>query len=121
MYGYDSELIQAILSILANAQDILIHKEEKVIQIKTEEDEQYIHLTIHDSGGGIPENLMKNIFEPYFTTKHKSQGTGMGLYSAYVIITNRMGGEISAINEQFFYQNQSYFGAKFILKIPKAI
>jgi len=121
IHSYDSELIQAILSILTNAKDILIHKKEKIIQIKTEEEREYIYLTIHDSGGGIPEGFMKKIFEPYFTTKHKSQGTGMGLYSSYIILTSRIGGEITAINEEFFYENKRYFGAKFILKIPKDI
>ena len=119
MYGYDSELIQAILSILTNAKDILIHKDAKIIQIKASEMEDYIYLTIHDSGGGIPEEFMKKIFEPYFTTKHKSQGTGMGLYSAYTIITNRMNGEITVANEEFIFENQHYFGAKFIFKLPK--
>jgi len=121
IHSYDSELIQAILSILTNAKDILIQKEAKIIQIKTEEEEKYINVTIHDSGDGIPEAFMKKIFEPYFTTKHKSQGTGMGLYSSYIILTSKIGGEISVTNEEFFYKDKKYFGAKFILKIPKAI
>jgi PAS domain S-box-containing protein len=121
MHGYESELIQALLNILNNAKDILLLQEKRIIQIKTIDLESDIEITIHDNGGGIPDEIIKNIFEPYFTTKHKLQGTGMGLYSSYIIVTNRMGGEITAINEEFFYENKRYFGAKFILKIPKDV
>lgn len=119
MYGYDSELIQAILNILTNSKDVLIQKEERLIQIKTEELGEYVIITICDNGGGIPEEFMKKIFEPYFTTKHKSQGTGMGLYSTYTIINNRMNGSIKVTNDEFFVGDKRYFGAKFTIKVPK--
>lgn len=118
MYGYDSELIQAILSILSNAQDILIQKEKKIIQIKTEDNEKNIIITIHDSGGGIPEHFMKNIFEPYFTTKHKEQGTGIGLYMSNQIITKHLKSEITVQNVKYTYLKKEYKGAEFCIIIP---
>ena len=121
IYGYASELIQAILNILNNAKDILVQQETRIIQLKTIDFRNYVEITIQDNGGGIPDEIIKNIFEPYFTTKHKSQGTGMGLYSSYIFIANKMDGEITAINEEFFYDEQKYYGAKFILKIPKNV
>ncbi|MBI3873582.1 MAG: PAS domain S-box protein, partial [Arcobacter sp.] len=120
IYGYDSELIQAILNILTNAKDILVLSEARIIKIETKDiGAEMIELTVSDSGGGVPEEIMKNIFEPYFTTKHKSQGTGMGLYSSYNIVVNRLEGDLCVKNIEFMYQEKRYFGAKFILKIPK--
>lgn len=121
IYGYSSELMQAILNILNNAKDILVQQETRIVQLKTIEFRNYVEITIQDNGGGIPNEIIKNIFEPYFTTKHKSQGTGMGLYSSYIFITNKMDGEINAINEEFFYNEQKYYGAKFTIKIPKNV
>jgi PAS domain S-box-containing protein len=121
IYGYSSELMQAILNILNNAKDILVQQETRIVQLKTIEFRNYVEITIQDNGGGIPDEIIKNIFEPYFTTKHKSQGTGMGLYSSYIFITNKMDGEINAINEEFFYNEQKYYGAKFTIKIPKNV
>ena len=119
IYGYDSELLQAILNILTNAIDILSDKEDRAILIETKDMGLMCEILIADSGGGIPSDLMEKIFEPYFTTKHQSQGTGMGLYSTYDIVTNRLKGEIRASNSQFNIGESYYFGAQFVLKIPK--
>jgi PAS domain S-box-containing protein len=119
LYCYDSELIQAILNILTNSKDALQNKDEKIIRIRTKENKYTIELTIEDSGGGISDEIMKNIFEPYFTTKHKSQGTGMGLYNSYNIVVNRLDGELSASNSEFEHNGKKYFGAKLTIIIPK--
>ena len=119
MYGYSNEFIQAILNILNNAKDILLLQDKRIIQIKTFDIGTDVEIVICDNGGGIPDEIIRNIFEPYFTTKHKSQGTGMGLYNSYIIITNKMNGEINATNDEFIVDNKKYFGAKFTIKIPK--
>lgn len=72
-------------------------------------DEKVI-LTIEDNAGGIDNNLLNKIFDPYFTTKHSSQGTGLGLYMSYKIIVESLHGKLNVINTNK--------GAKFIIEIP---
>jgi signal transduction histidine kinase len=57
-----------------------------------------ICVTISDDGGGMPEDIIDKIFEPYFTTKGEDKGTGIGLYMCKTIIEKNMGGSISAAN-----------------------
>ncbi len=72
-------------------------------------------MTIKDNAGGISNQAMPRIFEPYFTTKHKSVGTGIGLSMAYKIITEQHQASIEASNETFEYQKQTYTGACFTI------
>ncbi len=65
-------------------------------------------LSVEDNGGGIPEDILPRLFDPYFTTK--DQGSGIGLYMAKMIIERNMEGRISASN----IEN----GARFTLSIP---
>jgi len=84
------ELSQVIINIINNAIDILVKKSDpvKTIEIDLKQDDHNITITIEDNGGGISEKTMAHIFEPYFTTKHKAVGTGVGLYMSYDIIVN---------------------------------
>jgi len=113
IYGYKRELLQVILNILNNAQDVLIDKKIQVplVQLLLSENEQSIYIMIHDNGGGIPEAIINKIFDPYFTTKHESVGTGIGLYMSKKIITTHFNGTLEVMNEND--------GAKFIIEIPK--
>ena len=77
-----------------------------------------ILIEIKDSGGGIPEDIMDKLFEPYFTTKHQSQGTGIGLYMSQEIITKHFNGSITAQNVEFDFENVNYKGAMFTIKFP---
>ncbi|ASM39383.1 PAS domain S-box protein [Campylobacter sp. RM12327] len=97
--GYKSELTQVILNLINNSKDVLknLNKSEKIIEIKLNTNENDIILKIIDNGGGIKEELLSKIFEPYFTTKHPSSGTGLGLYMSKMIIDG-MGGSIKATN-----------------------
>ena len=115
-----NELIQVLINILNNARDILITKDDKekrIIFINTYKKENVSHIEILDNGNGIKEEIIDKIFEPYFTTKDKSQGTGIGLYMSYDIISNHLHGELSASNEVYKYEELEYTGAKFTIKI----
>ena len=95
---YKSEVTQVILSLLQNAENVLIEKQivNPFIKIKTFEDKKYLYLQVIDNGGGIPENILDKIFDPYFSTKHEKNGTGLGLYFAKSIIENNCNALLTA-------------------------
>lgn len=109
--GYKNEFKQVILNLVSNAKDALIkHNTQKpFIKISDYENKNEVIITVEDNGGGVPENIMEKIFEPYFTTKEE-QGTGLGLYMSNEII-KRMGGKIEVENTQN--------GARFIIRFKK--
>ena len=110
---YKNELIQVILNILKNSEDNFIDQnlDEKKITIKSYENTDFQIIEIEDNGGGIPQNILLNIFEPYFSTKDEKNGTGLGLYMSKIIVEEHHDGEIKAINTQD--------GVKFIISLPK--
>ena len=117
--SFENELIQIILNILNNSKDALLQIEgHKFIQIKTYNDLEYAYIQIHDNAKGIPPKIIDKIFEPYFTTKHKSQGTGIGLFMAKEIIQKHLNGEITVRNDFLEINNTKYKGAVFTVKIP---
>ncbi|RYA22730.1 hypothetical protein CRU96_11695 [Malaciobacter halophilus] len=121
LYGFDNELVQVIMNLINNARDALEESslEYKYIFIDIYKDkENNIILKICDNAGGIPVNVIGKIFEPYFTTKHKSLGTGIGLYMCEEILVKHMNGEIAVKNKEFEYEGNSFKGAEFTLKIP---
>jgi len=120
MKGYPNELLQAFLNIINNAKDVLLEKNSlvKIIRVKIEKDEDKVEISIHDNGGGVSGKNLKKIFEPYFTTKHQSQGTGIGLYMTHTIITKHFKGNIEVKNMSINFLNEEYFGAKFIITLP---
>ena len=120
---YENELLQCILNILSNAVDVLkeIDINHKCIIINVYENQNKCNISIKDNGLGIKkENLLK-IFEPYFTTKHKAQGTGIGLYMTHEIITKHLFGNIDVANVNFKYLNEEVSGAYFSIILPKKI
>ena len=120
VYGNKHEIIQVSMNIINNAIDILKEKNQefnKTIFLSTKQLENSILIQIKDNAGGIDEDVIDKIFEPYFTTKHQSQGTGLGLYMAHNIISN-MQGELVVSNIQYQYENISYKGALFTIELP---
>ena len=118
--SYDNELTQVFINIINNAKDALNDNkiEDKLIFISIKKDKEYLFLSIKDNAKGINSNIIEKIFEPYFTTKHQSQGTGLGLYMTQKIITQSLQGEILVKNISYKYNNTEYYGAEFILKLP---
>ena len=99
--GVKKEFVQALLVILNNAKDILIEREpaSKQITIAIYREANSVLLDIIDNAGGIEAQYMERIFDPYFTTKPHSQGTGHGLCMAKLIVQKSMHGELLASNE----------------------
>jgi PAS domain S-box-containing protein len=117
--GYENELTQCLINIFNNAKDALkdADVENKLIFISTLKQDEHIVIKIKDNAGGIAPNIIDKIFEPYFTTKHQSQGTGLGLHMTYNLIVDGMDGSIQAQNVSYVYNDIKYRGAEFIIKI----
>ena len=93
---YESEIMQVILNLLKNAQDNFQEKERKEPSIKIITKDRTI--SICDNGGGISEDILNKIFDPYFTTKNEKNGTGLGLYMSKTIIEEHHNGKLSVQN-----------------------
>jgi len=99
LYGFYNELSQVFLNIISNSKDALVLKEgEKIIEVMVKTLKNKIRINIIDNGGGIDEKILPHIFEPYYTTKYKSAGTGIGLYMSQQIIQKHMKGTIDCKN-----------------------
>jgi PAS domain S-box-containing protein len=101
--NYENELKQSLLNILNNAKDAIIKKREKeeynaFINIKVIEKQKNVKIIIQNNGGEINRDIIEKIFEPYFTTKFETQGTGIGLYMTKTIIETNMKGKIKVEN-----------------------
>lgn len=118
--GLVNEFIQVLVNIINNALDAFEENnlEKKLIFIDIYKEENNLILKIKDNAGGIKETIINRIFEPYFTTKHKSQGTGIGLYMSNEIIKKHMNGNISVSNKEYSYDNVKYIGAEFKIELP---
>lgn len=120
IHNYENEFLQALLNIIYNAKDVLQNKESEryiFINVKKEKN-NWVELSIKDNGGGISKSIIEHIFEPYFTTKHKSHGTGIGLYMTHQIIVTHMGGKIEVGNTKYLYNDKHYEGADFKIHLP---
>jgi len=117
--SFPNGLVQSLINIINNSKDALKEKkEEKYIFITTKKNDKDIDIIIKDNGGGIPENIINKVFEPYFTTKHQSQGTGLGLHMTYNIIKDGLNGSISVKNTEYNYNGLDCKGAVFTIKLP---
>ncbi len=118
--GSSSQLSQVFLNILNNAKDALKEKsiEKKIVYIEIFKEDADIVVNITDNAGGIPQDVAAKIYEPYFTTKYKSQGTGIGLFMSKRIIEQLFGGSLNNKNREFSVDSKTYFGASFSIRLP---
>jgi PAS domain S-box-containing protein len=118
VYGLVNELQQVILNLLSNAKDAFSSQTmmTKQICLVAWSDDEQIYLSIEDNAGGIEEALMERIFEPYFTTKGKMQGSGIGLYICSMIMKQSFSGRIRVENIK---DENTTLGVRFILEFPK--
>lgn len=112
LYGHPRAFSHIILILLSNANDVLMKRkiENAAIWITMTSGKEYLTVTVEDNGGGIDEEIIEKIFDPYFTTKPKEEGTGIGLYMASTIIQRVFHGSITVSNTDK--------GAKFLIEIP---
>lgn len=98
--GHSNELSQVLLNILNNAKDALIEMSvpNPLITVSAYRNNHQVVIEIIDNAGGIPENIINKIFEPYFTTKEEGKGTGIGLFMSKRIIEERMQGRLNIVN-----------------------
>lgn len=107
------DLLQVLITIFNNAKDALIQNnknQNRWIKYSLKKNEYSFIITVEDNAGGVSEEIKDKIFNPYFTTKHQSRGKGIGLYSAYDIIVNKLDGKL--------YTKNSEHGAKFYIELP---
>lgn len=118
--GYPTELSQVFLNILSNAKDALLSSnvDYRYVKISLKTTKDNIIISIMDNGGGIKDEIIEKIFDPYFTTKHQSLGTGLGLYMSSQIIKASFKGSIYAQNDNIEFQSKQYVGANFIIELP---
>jgi len=111
-YTYKNELIQVFLNILGNAKDAFDdkHLKNKQITIAAVSKGKNLHVTIQDTAGGIETEIMQKVFEPYFSTKMKKNGTGLGLYMSKIIVEEHLHGTLTVTN--------TTDGAMFEITIP---
>lgn len=106
------ELSQVLINIFNNAKDVI--KERKTdnawIRISLKKTDSIAYITIEDNAGGIPRETISKIFDPYFTTKHQSIGTGLGLHMSRKIVTESLKGKL--------YAQNSNHGAQFTIELP---
>ncbi|MDP2878588.1 MAG: ATP-binding protein [Sulfuricella sp.] len=110
--GFPNEYAQVVANILGNARDAIRERQVRdgKVEIVIGADDAYAYVAIRDNGGGIPEDVVEKIFDPYFTTREK--GTGIGLYMSKMIIETNMNGRIEARN--------TGEGAEFRIVVPLA-
>ncbi|MBP7770001.1 MAG: HAMP domain-containing histidine kinase, partial [Aliarcobacter sp.] len=119
---YYNELSHVFLNIISNSKDALcsnVNKNDRIIKIIVNIFKNNLIVNIVDNGGGIQNDILPKIFEPYYTTKYKSAGTGIGLYMTKQIIEKHMNGEITCKNISHKIKDNRVFDCSlFKIKIP---
>jgi len=112
--GIQNELTQVIINLIKNAKDAFITKAILIreISITLKQKDEFAHIEIQDNAGGIVKANIENIFEPYFTTKHQSSGTGLGLFMSKLICQKGLEGNLDVSSKKGM--------TSFIIKIPLA-
>jgi signal transduction histidine kinase len=108
--GHMIQLEQVMLNLLGNARDAMAASAgEAKITLRVLADAEGVHMISEDTGGGIPDDVLPRIFEPFYTTKQMGKGTGLGLSVSYGII-REVKGTIVATNTEA--------GARFTITLP---
>lgn len=121
-HNFYNELSHVFLNLITNSKDALctnVPKDDRIIKVIIREYKNDIHINFIDNGGGIPIAIAPKIFEPYYTTKYKSAGTGIGLYMSKQIVEKHMDGSITQKNITHKINNEKKYSCSlFTIKIP---
>ncbi|NPA73883.1 MAG: HAMP domain-containing histidine kinase [Epsilonproteobacteria bacterium] len=100
--SYPDELKQVIMNLIKNAEDVLLDKniQNPTIFIRTYENDESFILEVEDNAGGVPQEILSKIFDPYFSTKLEKDGTGLGLYMSKMIVEEHCNGKLLVENGQ---------------------
>ena len=100
--GISNEFTQVIVNLLKNSRDAFVENGVLIreIHIKITKDAEFAYVSVEDNAGGIAEKERYKIFEPYFTTKHASQGTGLGLFMSKMICEKGFNGSLDVSSKK---------------------
>ena len=117
--GYSNELSQVIINVLNNARDAIKENSCDIrdIDIATFSTDDKAFITITDYAGGVKEDIIDKIFDPYFTTKSDDKGTGIGLDMTKTIL-EKVNGSITVKNIEKSIKGKNYKGARFQIELP---
>jgi C4-dicarboxylate-specific signal transduction histidine kinase len=119
--GYPNEINQVIINLLNNARDEIEANNPpcKDVIIQTYSHNGNVVMTITDFAGGISENVIDKVFDPYFSTKEESKGTGIGLDMSKTII-EKVDGTITVLNIEKEIDGKIQRGASFKIELKQA-
>lgn len=107
--AYDTQMIQVLLNLIVNSLDAIKNLAEKWIEIEYKVDVDHLNLVVRDSGHGLAVEVARNIMNPFYTTKERGQGTGLGLSLSKSIVENHEG--------RLFYNSEAK-NTEFVIELP---
>lgn len=118
--GIENDLIQVFVNLFSNSIEALesLYNQKRYLMVSFEKDKEFIVIKIKDNAMGIKEENLTKIFQPYFTTKYNSQGTGMGLYMCHEIITKQFSGKIMVKNDEYLKNDEMFKGVEVTIVLP---
>ena len=111
--GLGQELQQVVINLMTNAEHAVHGRPNAVIELATEARNDWVRLTVEDSGPGVPAEVRSRIFDPFFTTKSPDEGSGLGLSICQRVVAE-VGGRI------WLEDSETLGGAKFVVELPAA-
>ncbi len=111
--GLGQELQQVVINLMTNAEHAVRGRPNAVIELATEARNDWVRLTVEDSGPGVPAEVRSRIFDPFFTTKSPDEGSGLGLSICQRVVAE-VGGRI------WLEDSETLGGAKFVVELPAA-
>ena len=111
--GLGQELQQVVINLVTNAEHAVRGRPNAVIELATEARQDWVRLTVEDSGPGVPPQVRSRIFDPFFTTKSPDEGSGLGLSICQRVVAE-VGGRI------WLEESSTLGGARFVVELPAA-
>ena len=111
--GLCQELKQVVINLMTNAEHAVRGRPHAVIELATEARQDWVRLTVEDSGPGVPPAVRSRIFDPFFTTKSPDEGSGLGLSICQRVVAE-VGGRI------WLEDSEKLGGARFVVELPAA-